>query len=63
MSTNLPKPKRHDLLSKISAIRAYIACWPQERAHWQSYRLPLRLAGGSERQEVWPGFWAASRPH
>ena len=26
MSTNLPKPKRDDLLSKISAIRAYIAC-------------------------------------
>lgn len=30
MSTNLSKQKRDDLLSKISAIRAYIATVPQD---------------------------------
>lgn len=30
MSTNLSKQKRDDLLSKISAIRAYIAAAPQD---------------------------------
>ena len=30
MSTNLSKQKRDDLLSKISAIRAYISAAPQD---------------------------------
>ena len=31
MSTNLSKQKRNDLLSKISAIRAFIAAAPQDK--------------------------------
>ena len=63
MSTNLPKPKRDDLLSKISAIRAYIACCALGREHWQSSDLPLRFGEGCERQEVWLGFWGTSGSH
>ena len=54
MSTNLSKQKRDDLLSKISAIRAYISAAPQDENTGSLLTYLSDLEKDSGRQKVRP---------